>query len=159
MSDENIASGTESLAADALAADAPAADALAPDALAADALAAADRIIDDFAHHRRDRYFAGFAPDATFLFHNVDHRLESRAAYEQLWAQWEAEGFLVRSCTSTNRRVQLFGTVAIFSHDVATKSELAGVVGSANERETIVLGLVDGTWLGIHEHLSPQDPG
>ena len=42
----------------------------------ADALGAVDRIIDDFAHHRRDAYFAGFAPDATFLFHNVDHRLE-----------------------------------------------------------------------------------
>ena len=124
----------------------------------ADALAAADRIIDDFGHHRRDAYFAGFAPEATFLFHNVDHRLESRADYEQLWAEWETEGFRVVSCASTNRRIQLFGTVAVFSHDVETESELAGATDRSRERETIVLALTDGAWLGVHEHLSAREP-
>jgi hypothetical protein len=123
----------------------------------AEALAAADRIIDDFGHHRRDAYFAGFAPEATFLFHNVDHRLESRAAYEELWAEWEAEGFRVRECRSSNRRVQLLGTVAVFSHDVDTLSELAGVAETARERETIVLALTGGVWLGVHEHLSKRE--
>jgi hypothetical protein len=123
----------------------------------ADALAAADRIIDDFGHHRRDAYFAGFATEATFLFHNVDHRLESRAAYEELWAQWETEGFRVRACRSSNRRVQLLGTVAVFSHDVETESEMAGVTDTALERETIVLALINGDWLGVHEHLSKRE--
>jgi len=123
----------------------------------ADALAAADRIIGDFAHHRRDAYFAGFAPDASFLFHNVDHRLESRQAYETLWAEWESEGFQVLSCSSTNRRIQLFGSVAVFSHDVETNAKLAGVAEISRERETIVLGLTDGVWLGIHEHLSARE--
>ncbi len=123
----------------------------------ADALTAVDRIIDDFAHHRRDAYFAGFAPDATFLFHNVDHRLESRQAYETLWADWESEGFQVLSCSSTNRRIQLFGSIAVFSHDVETKAKLAGVAETSRERETIVLGLTDGLWLGIHEHLSARE--
>ena len=123
----------------------------------ADALAAADRIIDDFSHHRRDAYFAGFAPDATFLFHNVDHRLESRQAYETLWTDWEGEGFQVLSCSSTNRRIQLFGSIAVFSHDVETKAELAGTAETSRERETIVLGLTDGVWLGIHEHLSARE--
>ena len=123
----------------------------------ADALTAVDRIIDDFAHHRRDAYFAGFAPDATFLFHNVDHRLESRQAYETLWADWESEGFQVLSCSSTNRRIQLFGSIAVFSHDVETKAKLAGVAETSRERESIVLGLTDGVWLGIHEHLSARE--
>jgi hypothetical protein len=123
----------------------------------ADALAAADRIIDDFGHHHRDAYFAGFAPEATFLFHNVDHRLESRAAYEELWAEWETEGFRVRACRSSNRRVQLLGFVAVFSHDVDTESELAGVTETTHERETIVLALIDGVWLGVHEHLSMRE--
>ena len=123
----------------------------------ADALSAVDRIIDDFAHHRRDAYFAGFAPDATFLFHNVDHRLESREAYEKLWADWENEGFQVLSCSSTNRRIQLFGSIAVFSHDVETKAKLAGVAETSRERETIVLGFTDGVWLGIHEHLSARE--
>ena len=123
----------------------------------ADALGAVDRIIDDIAHHRRDAYFAGFAPDATFLFHNVDHRLESRQAYETLWADWESEGFQVLSCSSTNRRIQLFGSIAVFSHDVETKVKLAGVAETSRERESIVLGLIDGVWLGIHEHLSTRD--
>ena len=123
----------------------------------ADALGAVDRIIDDFAHHRRDAYFAGFAPDATFLFHNVDHRLESRQAYETLWADWESAGFQVLSCSSTNRRIQLFGSIAVFSHDVETKAKLAGVAETSRERETIVLGFTDGVWLGIHEHLSTRE--
>lgn len=123
----------------------------------ADALGAVDRIIDNFAHHRRDAYFAGFAPDATFLFHNVDHRLESRQAYETLWADWESEGFQVLFCSSTNRRIQLFGSIAVFSHDVETNAKLAGVAETSRERETIVLGLTDGVWLGIHEHLSARE--
>ena len=123
----------------------------------ADALAAADRIIDDFGHHHRDAYFAGFAREATFLFHNVDHRLDSRAAYEELWAEWETEGFRVRACRSSNRRVQLLGSVAVFSHDVDTESELAGVAETTHERETIVLALIDRVWLGVHEHLSKRE--
>ena len=123
----------------------------------ADALAAADRIIDDFGHHHRDAYFAGFAPEATFLFHNVDHRLESRTAYEELWAEWETGGFRVRACRSSNRRVQLLGFVAVFSHDVDTESELAGVAETTHERETIVLALIGGVWLGVHEHLSKRE--
>lgn len=122
-----------------------------------DVLAAADRIIDDFGNHGRDAYFAGFAPEATFLFHNVDHRLESRAAYEKLWAEWETEGFRVRACRSSNRRVQLFGPIAVFSHDVDTESEVAGVAETTQERETIVLALIDGVWLGVHEHLSKRE--
>lgn len=122
------------------------------------ALAAIDAIIDDFGHHRRDEYFAGFAPDATFVFHNSPTRLESRADYEKLWAEWEREsGFSVQSCTSTGRRIQLFGTIAVFSHDVETVLKVDGVLEIQQERESIIMEERDGVWLCIHEHLSGQD--
>ncbi|TFB91416.1 nuclear transport factor 2 family protein [Cryobacterium sp. HLT2-28] len=123
---------------------------------AAEALAAADAIIDDFGHHRRDAYFAGFAAEASFMFHTVPERLETRAAYEELWRDWEqTNGFRVLGCTSANRRLQLFGTVAVFSHDVTTVLESDGVRATQHERETIVLEKQGGRWLGVHEHLSP----
>lgn len=132
-------------------------DATRPDAAVTDAvLAAADAIVDDFAHHRTAAYFAGFAEDATFVFHTHDRRLESRADYEALWAQWEREdGFRVHACTSSDRRVQLLGDVAIFTHAVHTRVELGGEVSEVDERETIVFQLRDARWVAVHEHLSP----
>lgn len=117
-------------------------------------LAAVDFIIDDFGNHRRDDYFDRFAAEATFIFHSFDVRLESRQEYESLWKSWEQAGFRVRRCDSTNRRIQLFGEVAVFSHDVETESQIAGVTNVTHERETIVLELRAGRWLGVHEHLS-----
>lgn len=120
-------------------------------------LVAADAIVDDFAHHRTEAYFAGFAEDATFVFHTADRRLESRAEYEALWAQWEREdGFRVHGCRSTDRLVQLLGDTAIFTHSVDSRIELGGQVDDVTERETIVFALRDGRWLAVHEHLSPR---
>lgn len=122
-----------------------------------EAQAAVDEIIDNFGNHRRDAYFAGFAPDATFLFYTHPIRLESRAAYEQLWESWEeVNGFEVHSCTSSNRRLQVFGQTAVFSHDVDTVVTLDDVTDTVAERETIVLELRDGAWLCVHEHLSSR---
>lgn len=124
-----------------------------------EALAAVDAIIDNFGSHRRDAYFAGFAPDATFLFHSAPHRLESRAAYEELWDGWErTAGFRVRGCASTNRRIQVFGPLAVFSHDVETRLETDGSVDTVFERESIILEHRDGDWLCVHEHLSAVTP-
>ncbi|KFF58837.1 hypothetical protein JF66_15565 [Cryobacterium sp. MLB-32] len=118
-------------------------------------MAAVDDIIDNFAHHRRAEYFTGFTPDATFLFHTYPGRLESRAAYEQLWDVWEEDhGFHVRSCASSNRRIQIFGQTAVFSHDVDTVATFDGATETVTERETIVLELRHGAWLCVHEHLS-----
>jgi ketosteroid isomerase-like protein len=116
---------------------------------------AAESLIGAFAGHDRARYFAAFAPEATFIFHNVPRVLDSRADYEQLWAAWEGEGFHVRSCVSTDARIELLGdAVAVFTHNVTT--ELDGVDQAQRERETIVLQRQsDGRWLGVHEHLSP----
>jgi ketosteroid isomerase-like protein len=126
------------------------------DSSEAEALAAADAIIADFGSHRALEYFAGFSPDATFVFHTHPIRLESREEYEQLWQQWEDDyGFRVHSCASSNRRLQLVDDIAIFTHDVVTELTMDGEVEIGRERETIVLRRQGGTWLAIHEHLSP----
>lgn len=118
-------------------------------------LAAADAIIDNFGHHRTAEYFAGFAPDATFVFHTAERRLEARVEYEQLWSRWEREdGFRVHSCASSARRVQLFETMAIFTHDVRSTIEFGAEVETFDERETIVFELRDDRWVAVHEHLS-----
>lgn len=125
----------------------------------ASALAAVDAIIADFGNHRTGAYFAGFAPEATFVFHTTPERVESRAGYEALWAEWESTaGFRVRGCLSTNRRIQVFGEVAVFSHDVETILETDGTAETVFERESIVLQRRDGVWLGVHEHLSAVTP-
>ncbi|WP_200932310.1 MULTISPECIES: nuclear transport factor 2 family protein [unclassified Microcella] len=128
------------------------------DAAVVDAvLAAADAIVADFGAHRTEAYFAGFAEDATFVFHTADRRLESRAEYEALWAQWEREdGFRVHGCRSSDRRVQLLGDTAIFTHSVDSRIELGGSIDDVTERETIVFALRDGRWVAVHEHLSPR---
>lgn len=121
-------------------------------------LAAVDAIIDDYAHHRRDAYFSGFATDATFVFHTSPHRLEDRAEYERLWQSWEEEsGFRVVNCESSNRRLQLFGDIAVFSHDVDTTISFDGKLEDSAERETIVMARRDDGWSCIHEHLSGRD--
>lgn len=120
-------------------------------------IAAAAALVTAFGSHETGAYFDAFAPDASFIFYTTADRLESRAAYESLWDQWEKQNrFRVHSCVSSNRRVQVFGGVGIFSHDVETRLELDGVASTVHERETIVFEQRDGRWLAVHEHLSPK---
>lgn len=121
-------------------------------------LAAADRLVDAFGRHDRDSYFAAFAPEATFVFHNLDRALHSRAEYEAEWELWETrDGFRVRGCRSSDRHVQLAGPVAIFTHSVETDLSFNGEPTTSTERETIVFEQqASGKWLAIHEHLSPR---
>ncbi|WP_427869608.1 YybH family protein [Leucobacter luti] len=122
----------------------------------AEVLAAADAIIEAFAATDTAAYFAGFAPDASFIFHPEPARLDSRAAYEQLWAGWLASGWKVTACSSTDRLVQVFPGGAVFSHTVATSIDSADGPDSYVERESIIFRVDDaGSGLvAIHEHLS-----
>ncbi|TDW29408.1 nuclear transport factor 2 family protein [Cryobacterium psychrophilum] len=130
-----------------------------PGSAEANALAAVDAIIDNFRSHRKAAYFAGFAEDATFLFHTTPHRIDGRAGYEALWTEWETnDGFRVHDATSTNRRIQVFGSTAVFSHDVETTLETNGDILTVNERESIILERSDDAWLCVHEHLSIASP-
>ena len=120
-------------------------------------LAAAASLVDAFGRHDTEAYFASFAPDATFVFYTHDTPLRSRAEYEELWSSWEADGFRVLSCTSSDQHVQeLAENVAAFTHRVHTTVRTGEDEESLDERETIVFRREDdGRWLAVHEHLSP----
>lgn len=125
-------------------------------------LAAAARLVARFGAHDSDGYFACFAPEASFLFHNHPHRLDSREAYRALWRQWESrDGFRVLGCASFDGAVQRLGPdIALFTHRVETRLSLGGAEQMAQERENILFQRqADGCWLAVHEHLSPHTPG
>lgn len=116
---------------------------------------AAGTIVDAFARTDGDRYFACFAPDATFCFHTEPARLNDRAAYQRLWREWVSSGWRVRSCESSNQLVQTFSGGAVFTHDVATIVVTADGEELTHERETIVFRADGDRLVAIHEHLSP----
>jgi ketosteroid isomerase-like protein len=120
-----------------------------------DVLTAAAAIVDAFAATDGPRYFALFAPEASFIFHTEPARLEDRAAYERLWQEWVASGWSVTSCVSSAHRVQLLPGGAVFTHSVATSVQTADGPDAYRERETIVFRLEADTLVAVHEHLSP----
>lgn len=118
-------------------------------------LAAVARLVDAFARHDTDAYFAAFAEDATFIFHNLDRVLTSRDAYRAEWRLWEErDDFRVLGCRSSDQRVQLTGDVAVFTHSVDTDLSFGGNPVTNRERETIVFRREGGEWIAFHEHLS-----
>lgn len=121
-------------------------------------LEAAAKIVADFGSHSTEAYFSGFTEHASFMFYTHTERLNSRAAYEALWAKWETEdGFRVRGCRSSNQLVQPLGDdAAVFSHLVSSDIEFGGEVSTIAERETIVFQRIGHRWLAVHEHLSPE---
>ncbi len=99
-------------------------------------LTAASEIVQAFAATDGERYFATFAPEATFVFHTEPERLADRATYERLWASWVDGGWHVVSCTSSDQLVQPFPGGAVFSHSVDTTVETGdghGVVSGAGD--------------------------
>jgi ketosteroid isomerase-like protein len=121
-----------------------------------DVLAAADRIIEAFAATNTDGYFAGFHPEATFVFHTEPRTLADRAEYERLWASWLDSGWRVISCQSSERVVTLVERTAVFSHSVHTVTQDGdGTRTETRERESIVFAASpDGGLIAVHEHLS-----
>ena len=118
-------------------------------------LRVAEQLVEAFGRHDSEAYFSFFTPDASYIFHNLDRTLKSRAEYEAEWALWESrDGFRVLSCRSSDRRVQMAGDVAVFTHTVETDVAVGGERLTNRERETIVFRNVKGRWLAFHEHLS-----
>lgn len=120
-------------------------------------LGAANRLVVAFGEGRVDDYFALFHPEATFVFYTTDHRLESTAAWRELWRSLEEEeDFKILECHSSARRVQDLGETAVFTHDVETRVSTRAGEETLRERETIVFARqAGGNWLAVHEHLSP----
>lgn len=119
----------------------------------AEVQAAAAALVQAFASNDTARYFACFSEDATFVFHTQPRTL-SLAEYKAMWQRWQAEGFAVLGCRSSEAQISLQGKVAIFIHDVATRLYLDGQEHALQERETIVFRHQAGQWLACHEHLS-----
>jgi len=117
---------------------------------------AANQLVAAFASNDTDAYFAAFSEDATFLFYTLPAPLLSRAAYREVWNGWQADGFAVLGCRSSNVHIQLQGEVAIFMHDVATHVRFGNEESHFLERETIVFRFEGQRWLACHEHLSEQ---
>lgn len=117
---------------------------------------AANDLVAAFACNDTDAYFAAFSEDATFLFYTLPAPLLSRAAYREVWAGWQADGFAVLDCQSSNPHINLQGDVAIFMHDVSTRVRFGTEENQFQEQETIVFRH-DGTrWLACHEHLAAR---
>ncbi len=74
-----------------------------------------------------------------------------------MWAEWERDdGFRVLECESAAQRVQEYGDIAVFTHDVHTVRLIDGAEDEVFERETIVLRRRGDSWTCVHEHLSPD---
>lgn len=117
---------------------------------------AASELINAFASNNSDAYFAAFSEDATFLFYTLPAPLLSRAAYREVWNGWQADGFAVLDCRSSNVHINLHGDTAIFMHDVATRVRFGAEESQFHERESIVFRHDGSRWLACHEHLSAQ---
>lgn len=117
-------------------------------------LSHAKEIVDAYAATDTDRYFSTFDPEASFVFHPEDRRLDSRAEYEDKWARWIEDGWRVVSCESSEPLVQTFPGGAVFSHTVNTTVDTAGKQESYTERESIVFRVAGDGLAAIHEHLS-----
>ena len=119
---------------------------------------AAAEVVAAFGSHDTEKYFRCFSPEASFLFYSSNRRLNSRQEYEEEWKSWEKDGFKVHSCLSSDAKVTLCAEsrVAIFTHSVRTDLTMGGQRMTNCERETIVFEHVGGSWLAIHEHLSPD---
>lgn len=124
----------------------------------AEVRAAADAIVAAYGGHQADDYFRAFHSEATFVFYSSPERFASRAAFREAWEAWEREdGFQVLECVSMDQHVQLLGDVAVFTHRVTTRMRTHAGEETALERETIVFSRqTDGSWLAVHEHLSPD---
>jgi ketosteroid isomerase-like protein len=125
--------------------------------VASEVIDAAEAIVTAFGQHDVDAYFSSFAPDTTFIFYNSPRVLRSVAQYQDLWKEWEQDGFHVDSCESIDGQVQfLTDDVALFTHRVHTVISDNSGTAELDERESIVFRRSEsGSWVGVHEHLSP----
>jgi ketosteroid isomerase-like protein len=117
--------------------------------------AAAD-LVSAFASNDTEAYFAAFSEDASFLFYTLPAPLLTRAAYRAVWEGWQADGFAVLGCQSSNINIIPQGELAIFMHDVATHVRFGTEESHFQERETILFRREGSRWLACHEHLSAR---
>jgi ketosteroid isomerase-like protein len=126
----------------------------------AEIIAASRAIVAAFGADDPGSYFKLFSPEATFIFREEPQRFENRDAYEQAWASWRQDlGLKIRSCSSSDQLVKIFGDVAVLMQSLTTEITTNTGNETLQERETIVFHRRDGHWIAVHEHLSgrPKD--
>ena len=85
--------------------------------------------------------------------------MPDRAAYRALWSSWVASGWRVVACKSSDRQVQLLGSVAVVTHRVRTTIRTTEGEQQLDERESVVVARGDDDVVRVvHEHLSPTPP-
>ena len=115
-----------------------------------------DRLMSAFASADTDEYFECFHENASFVFPG-EAVLDSRAAYRSTWSRWEREGVRFTDVVAHDVRIHVVGAAAVVTHLIETTVEADGETSVDRERESIVFCKVDGRWLAIHEHLSPEE--
>ncbi|HWO69487.1 MAG TPA: nuclear transport factor 2 family protein [Actinomycetota bacterium] len=103
-----------------------------------------------------DAYFAGFAPDATFLFYNEERRLESTAEYRALLEERIAgSGLRFLDRLRSEVRVQRWEDVAVVTFLDEATYEWEGDRETTRGRASWVLRRDGERWVVIHVHISP----
>ena len=119
------------------------------------ALEALDGLVDAFSRTDTSAYFGQLAPEATFLFHTEPAVVPDRAAYRALWDSWVASGWRVVACKSSDRQVQLLGSVALDPlPDVGRQRDVVELRADLLLRRDL-LGDVD----GVDEHAARGSVG
>jgi len=114
-----------------------------------------DRLMGAFSSADTDEYLECFHADASFVFPG-ESVFDSRDAYRSAWLRWQREGVRFTDVVADDIRVRVIGTTAVVTHRIQTTVEAEGETSVDRERETIVFSNVDGRWLAVHEHLSPD---
>lgn len=114
-----------------------------------------ERLMTAFANADTETYFGCFHEDATFFFPD-EPLVGSLEAYRSLWSTWEAEGVRFVDVVTEDVRIQVVGATAVVTHRIDTTVSTPDSTSVDHERETLVFSEIDGRWLGVHEHLSPD---
>ncbi len=115
-----------------------------------------DKLIEAFTTNDRDRYFACFAPEATFAFHSAPRTLLSRAEYIEQWDASQRLGYRVRDCQSLDRVARIVDRTGTVVHTVETVVEhpFHGTERSIERESIVFVRRASLPWLAVHEHLS-----
>jgi ketosteroid isomerase-like protein len=118
-------------------------------------LEAYERLVRAF-REGRDK-FPSFADEATIV--DGGRWFGSLAEYREAWEAWVAEhGPLVPDSLETRvLDLRVFGDTAVLIQSIESRERTDAGGETEHEIETIVFGRqLDGRWLVIHQHLSPQ---
>jgi ketosteroid isomerase-like protein len=124
-----------------------------------DVLVAYERLVSAF-REGRDK-FGSFADEATIV--DGGRWFASLGKYRAGWDAWRERVGDVAVPVSVETQVlslQMLGDTAVLVHSIESRERTDTGEETEREIETIVFGRqLDGRWLIVHQHLSPQPDG